>query len=165
MKLFHVSETPDIAVFEPRPAKDGDARVWAIETRTLANYLLPRDCPRVCLRQGSATDPAELALLEGAEAIIAIEANWLDRVSTSTLFVYDMPRESFTLEDRTAGYWTSSLATAPTGCQAVHDLPGRIAAAGARLLALPSLWPLHDRAKASSLAFSMIRMRNAAPRA
>jgi hypothetical protein len=164
MKLFHVSETPGIARFEPRPAADGTLKVWAIEARTLGNYLLPRDCPRVCFRAGEATDPAELALLDGADAIIAIEAAWADRVGSTTLCVYEMPPETFTLEDEAAGYWTSRDPVIPTASTPVIDLATRIVEAGARLIVLPSLWELHDRVRASSLAFSMIRMRNAGPR-
>jgi hypothetical protein len=164
MKLFHVSETPGIAVFEPRVIADGAPKVWAIEQRTLSNYLLPRDCPRVCFRPSAAATPAELALLEGAAAVIAIEAAWLDRVRTATVHIYDMPAEGFTLEDQIAGYWTSREPIVPTGRHAVDNLPDRIAEAGARLLVLPSLWPLHDKVRASALAFSLIRMRNAAPR-
>lgn len=164
MKLFHVSETPGIAVFEPRVAADGVARVWAIEQRTLSNYLLPRDCPRVCFRPNDRATADELALLEGAEAIIAIEAGWLERVQAATIHVYDMPSDGFALEDQTAGYWTSRQAITPSGNTPVSALPERIAETGARLVVLPTLWPLHDRVRASGLAFSLIRMRNAAPR-
>ena len=164
MKLFHVSETPGIAVFEPRPASDGTLKVWAIERRTLSNYLLPRDCPRVCFRRGSATAPAELALLDGADAIIAIETAWLQRVQATTLFVYELPTEGFALEDENAGYWTSREAAIPIGCATVTDLPARLAEADARLTVRDSLWPLHDQVRDSTLAFSMIRMRNARPR-
>jgi len=164
MKLFHVSETPGIARFEPRPAADGVAKVWAIEQRTLSNYLLPRDCPRVCFRAGAATDPSELGLLEGADAVIAIENAWVSRVRAATLWVYDMPEGGFALEDSTAGYWVSHEAVVPTGCVAVADLPTRLAETGVRLIGLHSLWGLHDRVRDSALAFSLIRMRNAAPR-
>lgn len=164
MKLFHVSETPGIARFEPRPAADGVAKVWAIEQRTLSNYLLPRDCPRVCFRAGEATDPAELALLEGAATVIAIEAAWVSRVRAATLYVYDMPEAGFSPEDATAGYWVSREAVVPTCCVEMGDLPARLAETGVRLLWLDSLWPLHDRVRDSALAFSLIRMRNAAPR-
>lgn len=164
MKLFHVSETQGIARFEPRPAADGTLKVWAIEERTLSNYLLPRDCPRVCFRRGEATDPAELDLLDGAEAIIAIEAAWLERVEAAELQLYDVPSDTFSLEDDNAGYWTSREAVVPTACVAVADLPARIGEHGARLIVRDALWPLFDAVRDSALAFSMIRMRNAQPR-
>ncbi|MDB5538725.1 MAG: hypothetical protein JWQ89_452 [Devosia sp.] len=80
------------------------------------------------------------------------------------LFVYEMPPETFRLADRTAGYWTSLASVVPRSSREVADLPTRIAETGARLLVLPSLWPLHDAVAASGLDFSMIRMRNAQPR-
>jgi hypothetical protein len=161
VRLFHVSEEPDIARFEPRPAADGVLKIWAIEERTFCNYLLPRDCPRVCFR---ATPGVDASLLEGAEAIVAIEAGWLARVQTTALHRYEMPADDFALEDRIAGYWTSISVVTPLSVTALTDLPTRIAEAGARLVVLPTLWPLHDRVKTSGLDFSMIRMRNAAPR-
>lgn len=164
MTLFHVSDAPGIARFLPRPAADGVEKVWAIEQRTLANYLLPRDCPRICLRPGVAHDPDELALLEGAAALIVIEAAWLPRVESTTLFVYEFPADSFTLEDRIAGYWTCRAPVTPLAEQPVNDLPQRIAEAGARLVTRPTLWPLRDRVLEAALDFSLIRMRNAAPR-
>ena len=62
MRLFHVSERTGIARFEPRPPPSLDAGVsddvvWAIEARLLANYLLPRDCPRVTFHATAATTP------------------------------------------------------------------------------------------------------------
>jgi hypothetical protein len=51
-RLFHISEEPNIALFEPRPSPSffesitGDV-VFAISDELLHNYLLPRDCPRV----------------------------------------------------------------------------------------------------------------------
>jgi hypothetical protein len=161
MRLFHVSDDPAIVRFEPRPARDGALKVWAIEERMACNYLLPRDCPRVCFR---ATGGVESHLLEGADAVVAIEAAWLERVRTAVLFRYELPTAGFALEDLTAGYWTSAEAVTPLRVDRITDPPERIAEAGARLVVLPSLWPLHDEVMASGLDFSMIRMRNAAPR-
>jgi hypothetical protein len=105
-----------------------------------------------------------VALLDGASAIVAIEAVWMKRVQAAVLHLYEMPPGSFAPEDRIAGYWTSAEAAVPLGSETITDLPRRVAEHGARLIALPSLWPLHDRIASSSLDFSMIRMRNAAPR-
>ena len=49
-RLFHVSEDPTIARFEPRPVASPDSgvtgdAVWAVAESHLPNYLLPRDCP------------------------------------------------------------------------------------------------------------------------
>ena len=158
-RLFHVSDSPDIARFEPRRIGDGLPCVWAIDEAHLCNYLLPRDCPRVCFR-GAPDHP----LLDGATIVIAIEAAWEERVRTSSVAVYEMPADGFVLTDAVAGYWQNAGAVAPVGKVIATDLPKEIAAAGARLMVLPSLWDLADRVTDSRLDFSLIRMRNAAPR-
>jgi hypothetical protein len=162
--LYHVSDNPGITRFEPRAIGDGPPLVWAIDADHLCNYLLPRDCPRVCFRAGPSTTTEDVALLDGATIVIAIEAVWEERVRTGSVAIYEMPVEGFTLTDATAGYWTTPDAVTPVGVRTVGDLPAELAAREVRLLVLPSLWTLADRVKASTLDFSLIRMRNAGPR-
>ena len=55
MKLFHVSEEPDIDKFVPRiPYREdmdkSKGLVWALTEPALPNWLTPRDCPRVGYR-------------------------------------------------------------------------------------------------------------------
>ena len=57
MRLFHVSEQPDIQVFQPRipTRKELDQTtglVWAMDEAHLPNYLTPRECPRVAYHPG-----------------------------------------------------------------------------------------------------------------
>ena len=64
MRIFHVSEEADIAVFEPRRPTRTDldqnvGLVWAIDEARLPNYLTPRDCPRVTYHVGSGTTMAD----------------------------------------------------------------------------------------------------------
>ena len=166
MKLFHLSDDPTIARFEPRPsAYTAEPVVWAISGEKIANYLLPRDCPRVCFRAGPESLGADVERFLGDEtAVIAIEADWLVRVQNEKLHRYVMPEDGFVLQDEGAGYWVSYGAIEPRGVEFLNDLPGAIAANGVTLKVLPSLWALHDGVKASSLMFSMIRMRNAGAR-
>ena len=54
-RLFHVSERPGIARFEPRlpPTANAAVRtpvVWVVDEAHLPNYLVPRECPRVAFR-------------------------------------------------------------------------------------------------------------------
>jgi|ERR1035437_264431 hypothetical protein len=60
MRLFHFSEDPAIAKFDPRPVQVASDRpagrewlngplVWAIEESHQRLYLFPRDCPRILL--------------------------------------------------------------------------------------------------------------------
>lgn len=166
MTLFHLSEAGHIALFEPRPsAYTAEPVVWAIAPERIANYLTPRDCPRVCFRAGPETTSADAGLYLGADqAVVAIEAGWLERLNNGALYRYALPRDGFVLKDEGAGYWVAHQPVAPLGVDRVDDLPGAIAATGTMLKVLPSLWDLHDAVKASSLVFSMIRMRNAAGR-
>jgi len=163
VKLFHLSDDPGISLFEPRwHEQTSRALVWAIDERRIANYLLPRDCPRVCFWRGPAGAAEDgRRLLGDEEAIIAIESGWLDRVERAELYRYTFPADRFVLEDETAGYWVSYEPIVPQAVERVADLPSAIAAEGAKLVALPELWKLHDAVAASSLMFSMIRMRNA----
>ncbi len=57
MRLFHVSEEGNIDIFNPRipEREDLDKRVglvWAIDEKHLANFLTPRNCPRVTYHMG-----------------------------------------------------------------------------------------------------------------
>jgi hypothetical protein len=65
MIVFHVSEEPDIEVFEPRKAATrGERVVWAIDGDHLRNDLAPRDCPRVTYSVGPGTTVADHSLAE-----------------------------------------------------------------------------------------------------
>jgi hypothetical protein len=163
-ELFHVSDRFDIARCEPRSIGDGPPLVWAVDADHLVNYLVPRDCPRVCFRARPESSEADRALLDGAFSVVGIEAAWEQRVLSSRLAVYTLPNPSFESADETAGYWTSRVAVEPKRCEALSDLPAEIELRHGRLVVVPSLWPLFDRVEASSLKFSMIRMRNAQAR-
>ena len=166
MRLFHLSDDPGIAHFVPRPsAYTAMPVVWAIEDGRLHNYLLPRDCPRVCFYAGEGTTTDDRARWLGdAHAVIAIEAAWLERMRAAQLQCYAMPAGTFRLQDAGAGYWVSETGVTPHDVELLDDLPAALTARGVELLVLPSLWDLHDAVMASSLVFSMIRMRNAATR-
>lgn len=166
MKLFHLSDDPDVTVFHPRPSDYTEgAVVWAIEDTRLVNYLLPRDCPRVCFRAGPRSAANEVSRFLGTDAVVvAVEEAWLERLQAAQLHCYAMPAATFRLHDEGAGYWVSAQAVTPDGVETLVDLPAAIAERGATLRVLPSLWELHDGVGASSLIFSMIRMRNAGAR-
>jgi len=169
-ELLHVSEDPGIVRFEPRPPgpawPDDPPAVWAIERRSAAHYFFPRDCPRVCFWALPESDPAEVARLVGPTAapeVIAIEGGWLDRVRACRLYAYRLPPETFVLRDAAAGYHVSRAPVVPLGVEPVGDLLAALVAANVELRLTPSLWPLRRALVASTLGFSMIRMRNATP--
>ena len=168
-RLFHVSEQPGLAVFEPRPPRPdhplgvSEPLVFAIEERLLHNYLLPRDCPRVTFYARPDSDPADVARLLGATAarhVVAIESGWLDRLRQTVLWLYEFPTDSFEVLDQGAGYWVSRVAVRPLAVTRVDDLLGALVGRDVELRLTPSLWPLRDAVLASSLQFSFIRMHN-----
>jgi len=171
-RLFHFSEDPNIARFVPRPppsASSGiaDHVVWAVGGRLRHNYLLPRDCPRVTFYPGSGCDPADLArLMAGTSAgyVVAIETGWMPALRQGRLYQYELPPETFLPVDEGAGYYVSREPIVPLAIVPIDDLLGELLACDIELRVMPSLWKLCDAVVASSLQFSCIRMRNAAPR-
>jgi len=166
MTLFHVSEAGDIAQFEPRPSEgvEGPA-VWAIDDARLRNYLVPRDCPRVTFYAGRGTRTEDVdRFLGSSAAVVAIESRWIDRLTRCRLYCYHLPPETFELLDECAGYHVSRVAVAPVRVDVLDDLPAELRRRGVELRVVPNLWSLRDAVVASSLQFSMIRMRNALPR-
>jgi len=170
VKLFHVSEDPSIERFEPHiPVTQPDAPplVWAIDEEHLAHYLFPRDCPRICFWLGPETTPGDRDRFFGhtaAPKIIAIEIGWLERVRRARLYVYEMPPETFALQDGFAGYYVSKAIVSPGKVELVDDVLSRLASSGVELRLTPSLWPLHDGLVPSTVPFSMVRLKNATPR-
>lgn len=172
LELFHISDQPNIARFEPRPPPSPrpgleGAMVWAIDLAHLHNYLLPRDCPRVTFYATPASDPADVArLMAGVSArhVVAIEAGWLPAVRAARLYQYALPPASFELNDAGAGYYISREPVAPSRVTPIDDLLAALLAHDVELRVMPSLWRLCDAVVASSLQFSIIRMRNAQPR-
>ena len=108
-RLFHVSDVSGIQVFEPRMSRTGEALVWAIEESKLANYLLPRDCPRVTFYSHQATsDQDKKRFLGSSKAVIAIESGWLAKCLEARLYIYEFDPKNFSLQDEIAGYYVST---------------------------------------------------------
>jgi hypothetical protein len=164
--LFHVSEESGIARFEPRPSEyTGGPAVWAIAEPRLCNYLVPRQCPRVTYYAGADTTAADVERFLGSSpAVVAIETGWLERVRLTRLYCYQMPPDTFECLDECAGYFVSRVPIVPARVEVVPDPLSELRRRGAELRVLPSLWSLRDAVVASSLQFSLIRMRNAGPR-
>ena len=140
---------------------EGDA-VWAVAESHLVNFLTPRDCPRITFRAGPDTSKSDRArFLAGAERVVAFEAEWLERVQACTLYVYEMPPETFEEALPEAGYWISREAVTPGGVVEQADLLTALAKAGAEVRLIEEFWPLADAVAASTLQFSIIRKRNA----
>lgn len=171
--LFHISDQPGIKRFDPRPAPASNttqtgSMVWAIDRQHLHNYLLPRDCPRITFYALPDSNPEHVTRLMGyssATYIIAIESGWLPEVQRQRLYCYELPGASFSLIDEGAGYYASREPVIPRAVTGIDDLLSALLRHDVELRVMPSLWKLYDAVIASTLQFSIIRMRNAQPRA
>lgn len=170
MRLFHVSEDPDIGHFEPRihPTWPELAPVvWAVGESHLRNYLLPRECPRVtfyALATSSDEDIARHLSGNREKAIVSVEEDWLERIAATTLYVYEFLADGFVVANEGAGYFHAQSRANPVKVHEISDLVSAIGERGAEFRTLDNLWPLSDQIVASTLQFSMIRMRNAKAR-
>lgn len=136
--------------------------VWAVDEKRLPNYLLPRQCPRVCW----ATDPASPDTLLGSPAarVITVEHGWLPQLTQTNLNVHLLADTGFTLIDATAGYWVSEHDTRVEDVQQVENCLTALADYDVEVRCTPSLWPYVDAVVAAKAEFSAIRLRNARPR-
>jgi hypothetical protein len=165
-QLFHISEQPGIARFEPRASEYvAGLVVWAIEEDRLCNYLVPRECPRVTYYAAAETTKADVdRFLGSSPAVVAIESGWMDRLRSARLYGYHMPPQTFECLDACAGYFVSRVPVVPLYMEVFDHPVAEMLRRGVELRFLPSLWSLRDAVAESSLRFSMIRMRNAAGR-
>lgn len=164
-RLFHVSEESHIIEFAPRPDPQGRRKVWAIADSHLANYLLPRQCPRVTFYKRPESLPADCAELLGeANHVVAIESAWQTPAETIRLYLYELPAASFTRHNEIAGYYTSEEVVVPETVHCVIHPLQEMVDRDVELRVLTSLWELRERVARSTLGFSIIRFRNAGPR-
>lgn len=166
--LWHVSDDGTIERFRPHVAPtsvESEALVWAIDTRHLPLYWFPRDCPRATFWPTGGTTTADLDAFCGGvvRRVHAIEWRWLERVRTARLVAYRLPPEPFTAYEQTGGYWVAREPVVPISVDPLGDLLALHETAAIELRLVPNLWPLWDRVVASSLEFSGVRLRNAAP--
>ncbi|MCC3371774.1 DUF6886 family protein [Cohnella sp. REN36] len=168
LRLYHMSEEPDIVRFVPRPppSRPEDAPVvWAIDEAHLVHYLFPRDCPRVIYADSDAVseeDRSRFFSMSAARKIIAVERAWYERIRDGALYQYRFASEGFVCADAIAGYYTTTEPVEPVSVARVDRLLDRIVAADCELRFTPSLFPLRDAILASTLTdFSIIRFRNA----
>jgi hypothetical protein len=164
--LFHISEDAGIERFDPRPSEYTTSPVvWSIDGDRLRNYLVPRDCPRVTFYSGPQTTPDDRERFLGtSHAVVAIEQPWVERLRSSRLFCYHLPPDTFECIDRCAGYYVSRVPVVPARVDVIDDVVTELRRRNVELRVESNLWPLRDAVAASTLMFSIIRMRNAQPR-
>jgi hypothetical protein len=102
--------------------------------------------------------------LGSSQAVIAVEREWFERLRTCRLYCYQLSPETFDCVDECAGYFVSHAPVVPARVDVIDDAVAELARRNVELQTVPNLWPLRDAVVASSLQFSIIRMRNARPR-
>jgi len=142
-----------------------DGKVWAIDERHSWLYWFPRDCPRACFWAVESTADEDVERwLDGdrARRVAVIECEWLERMRSVRLYAYRMPREPFgvVLDER---FYIAATTVDAVERVEVGDLFARHAEAGIELRIAPALYPLWDKVIETSLDYSGIRLRNAAP--
>ncbi|MFI5844185.1 DUF6886 family protein [Catenuloplanes sp. NPDC051500] len=165
-RLFHVSDEGPFTTMSPRPSPPGTPHegrewVWAVDEQHLPNYLLPRDCPRVCW---VAPQAPHVLLSSPAARVIAVEHSWLPRLLPAGLNVHYLDPAHFTLLDPAAGYWVSDQTAAVLQVHHVDDCLTALVRQNVEVRLTTSLWPYVDAVVAAGGEFSAIRMRNALPR-
>lgn len=170
VRLFHISEDPDIRVFEPRtsPSYFEGIRgkvVFAVSETVLHTYLLPRDCPRVTFYPTPKTSARDREKFFGnslADFVIAVEQRWYQAIQQVVLYCYEFPVDNFTLLDQGAGYYISYESVIPIAMQPKSNVLEEFQNRKVELRVLDTLGTLAKEVSESTLQYSLIRMRNAA---
>ena len=168
MRLFHVSEESDITEFVPRiPTRDdldkSKGIVWAITDKCLANFLTPRDCPRVTYHASKHTAQTDIAKFFSSSArhCIAIEHSWYERVANTTLYLYEFDTSDFYLQDEVAGFYVSEKTQMPISKIKLDNIFDELFARNVEVRIMNNLWQLAESVKTSTLNWSLCRMINA----
>jgi hypothetical protein len=169
MRLFHVSEEPDIAEFIPRIPYRNDmdkskGLVWSLTEPSLPNRLTPRDCPRVGYRATEETTQDDISKFfsSASRHCVAIEHAWFKRMAATTIYMYEFDPINFYYDD-TACFYVSDKTEKPIAVVKYDDLFGELFRKNVEVRILNNLWELGEAVKKSSLTWSLCRMGNAQP--
>jgi len=170
MRLFHVSEEPDIAEFVPRIPYRTDmdkskGLVWSLTEPSLPNWLTPRDCPRVGYRVMDETSQEDILKFFSSTSrhAVAIEHSWYERMAATTLYLYEFDAANFYF-DKTAGFYVSDKTEKPIAVVKYDNLFEEQFKRNVEVRVLNNLWMLGEEVKKSSLKWSLCRMGNALPK-
>jgi hypothetical protein len=169
MRLFHVSEDPNIAVFHPRlpRRKELDPNVglvWSLTEPALPNWLFPRDCPRVGYRLcENTTNEDKERFFISAQHVVAIEHGWHERQLSAALYIYEFAPANFYF-DAAAGFYISQKSETPIAMATYNNLYAELFKRDTEVRLVNNLWALRDAVFASSMTlWSFCKMANAKP--
>ena len=167
-KLYHISEERNIEKFHPRISKkqwNYEKYVWAIEEEKLHNYLLPRECPRICVGLEKLTIHSnwlDTFPIENQKAIIFISDDWKGKVQNCKLFKYEFDKGNFKLIDKIAGYYVSRKIETPIRKIEIKNCQQELINSNVKLIILERRKMLEIKEKVVSEFedFSIIRWNN-----
>ena len=166
MRLFHVSEEPDIQVFEPRIPKRNDldksvGLVWAIDEARLPNFLTPRNCPRVAYYSTSNTTEQDKKKFFSSSTIshaLVVENQWFETICSTTLYLYEFYLDDFSLQDDVAGYYVAKTTQITKAKYEIKDIFGELIKRNVEIRMTDCLWDIAAEVKQSTLNWSLCRM-------
>lgn len=106
------------------------------------------------------TTDEDIAKFTGSAArhVIVIEADWLEKLRTAVLYLYEFDPENFERQDAAAGYYVSTKTVLPIRKIRIDDLPLEIRRRGAQLRIAENLHPIADKIRNTSFDWSLCRM-------
>ena len=171
MRLFHVSDDPNVKIFHPRLPRRAEldpniGLVWSLTEPSLPNWLFPRDGPRVVYRVCENTTSEDKAkfFTSPANHVVAIEHDWHERQMSATLHVYEFDPANFYF-DEAAGFYVSQQSETPIDMVTYTDLYSELFKRKTEVRLIENLWLLRDAVFASSMTlWSFCKMANAKPK-
>ncbi|MEC0240332.1 hypothetical protein P4H66_10770 [Paenibacillus dokdonensis] len=157
MKLYHFSEEENIEIFHPRIKANRTELppvVWAIDEAHEFTFFVPRNCPRIVYtRHDGITEEDEIRFFghTSSKRVITMETGWYSRIMGTTLYRYELPRETFELFDETAGYFISREMVKPVEKTEIRDSLQRLMNLGIDVRFTPDLYPLREAILHSSV--------------
>jgi hypothetical protein len=168
--MYHVSESK-IEIFYPRKSPldapvQGDF-VWAIGEKLVHNYILPRDCPRVCYYPKTFMQLlhySSLFTLDKKPFVVAVPKYMYATIAKTKLYIHQFAPFNFKLIDEIANYYISSHAET---CINIFEINNILAYFEhnpyVELKFINDLEELKNEVVQSDLNFSIIRWKNYLP--
>ena len=171
MRIFHVSEEPNIHVFYPRTPTRSDLDkntklVWAIEERKLHTFLTPRDCPRIAICALPTSSKTDIDTFLGGckdTKVLALEQRWFSKILSTTLYLYEFDPSNFVLQDKIAGYYVSTQIETPIRVIKITNLFEELFKRNITVTLTPNLHTLFKTLPYSTIVYSICRIRNSFP--
>lgn len=165
-RLFHLSDDFEINEFRPRPVRKevwGDLKdsVWTVNQEKLQNFMLPRNCPRVCWRLNAETSGEDKEYFESfgdQQSLIFVQKEYIDMVNHGKLMMYEFNNDNFYLVDDCAGYYVSHEVEVPTQRIMITDLNEWLDNLNAKLIYVDDLREYASESVRRTYDFSNIRM-------